>query len=344
MAAALEHERELRERQPDLQSPLQAQYESAGDHDLLRLVASPVDDAVTGLLAPLEGVTREELARLRASLTMDDLYTLLTFAKRQAVRSLRANDPLFAETGVVALGLVDLDRVDWRDLPWAMSLPMYVLAKEGADPAASVERMAAIAQQQVSDVARELAGHRWTADELAEWGYFEVQRPGLVGFVERSIGPWMPTVDLLGAALGIAEVIDRDVYETTSITVGGDLPEVWFPKIHRDAVERIAASAPAIAGIGTRARPTAGAAPESLQLTCFLAETEPDDGARLVGWAADNPDAFHASLALTYERFFVLLVARSFVQGTPSVETSERMERFRTPVTAVFEASATSSL
>lgn len=49
---------------------------------------------------------------------MRDFYTVLSYARRAAVRALRSNDAELACRGVAALSVIDENRIDWRDLAW----------------------------------------------------------------------------------------------------------------------------------------------------------------------------------------------------------------------------------
>ena len=75
-------------------SPLAGvEYQSSrGELDLFRFVPSAVDDAVLRFLESRQGVGSDDRAAVRAALTTDDFYTLLTFARRRGLSTLREND------------------------------------------------------------------------------------------------------------------------------------------------------------------------------------------------------------------------------------------------------------
>lgn len=115
-----------------------------GEYDLFRFVESETDElvALTALRA-LE-LRRQELVEFRDALTQDDFYTLLTFARRVAVRVLRGHaDQLSA--GWAAVGIVDLERVDWRDAAVAVGLLGYCAARTDTHLRAAVSRALTIA-------------------------------------------------------------------------------------------------------------------------------------------------------------------------------------------------------
>src|SRR5262249_6218694 len=63
-----------------------------GEGDLFRFVESSRDEVILRFIHYCRGLDPGERAQVRSSLRMDDFYTLLTFARRGALRALRAND------------------------------------------------------------------------------------------------------------------------------------------------------------------------------------------------------------------------------------------------------------
>src|SRR5687768_11060524 len=97
---ALAAEEQHRERHPALTSPLDGTHYQGHQFDLLQFVDSPIDGVVDALCRRFEAAGEAERDRLRAALTTDDLYTLVTFARRSAVRSLRGDDREPARLGM----------------------------------------------------------------------------------------------------------------------------------------------------------------------------------------------------------------------------------------------------
>ncbi|MFZ6005372.1 MAG: hypothetical protein ACOYXM_15720 [Actinomycetota bacterium] len=130
MALAQDVERAHQAANPKVESPLAdlAYDRWTGDFDLVRFRSSTTDEEIR---ARLEGWHHLVAADLRARLTMDDCYTLLAFARRAVVRSLRGDDLEWAEVGSHALALVSADRVDWRDLSWAAAVVAWQLQRTG---------------------------------------------------------------------------------------------------------------------------------------------------------------------------------------------------------------------
>ena len=134
LADAVEAEARHRAAHPDARlSPLSgAAYDLwAGDHDLVRFSPSPVDRVVRAVVTEFRNAPLEQRSTLRDRLTMDDCYTLISYARRTAVLAARESDTAAAGDAAVALAMIDADRVDWRDVLVALGLVGHVLVGLG---------------------------------------------------------------------------------------------------------------------------------------------------------------------------------------------------------------------
>ena len=138
------------------------------------------------------------------------------------------------------------------------------------------------------------------------------------GSASISLGPLL---------VGLADAIDADDYRTSSLTLSDGLPAVWFPKANRARVEAIVDGAEAGGSVSAQHRPGPGA--EAQQFTVFVLNAGTDElASELLRLAEHEEPTTHASLALAWRTTFVLVIARSWVQGTDGVETSETLGRF----------------
>ncbi len=276
-------------------------------------------------MSEYEALLADRQTSVRASLTTDDFYTLLTFTRRSALAALRGN-PASAREGVVALTATDAQRVDWRDVTVAAALLSYALGREG-DPRSPFLEAAEGAEATVAEILRRFA--REPATSLRPWGFREVETADGMVLFEDWGHPFRPTVDLTAVALSVAGVLAADVYRVTSIGVGSDLPTVWL-------------------GGGRPAAPLAGcvvihaALAPSQQLTVFLGEAATAEDAAAIASASATASALpHEALALSHERVCCLVIARSFVEGVPAFEQPGALQRFRLSLETLLTRSVT---
>ncbi|HEX5967466.1 MAG TPA: hypothetical protein VFY88_03230 [Intrasporangium sp.] len=297
-----------------------------GEYDHFRFVESANDDLVAAVTLGALELRGPELVELRDALTQDDLYTLLAFASRVAVRVLRGQaDQLLA--GCAAVGLVDSERVDWRDAAGAICLLSYSASRTGADAPTALDRALAIAQPGMARLIREYG----TSAEvgLSDFHYREVATAAGPALTRDDGKPFHPTLDLLSVAGALTQVVEADEYRVRQITTGTDISSAWLPSADPRAVEK--ARKRIRAGLRISAVPHGATSPFPPQsLSVYLAECTSLDDAELLTRASRHPGI--ASLAVSLGRLCAIVVARSNRQGLETTESSDGLERLRGPI------------
>ncbi len=342
LSAAQRHHETLEDGRP---SPLEGVgYDFwAGHHDLIRLVAAPADKTVRSLITLYRHTENEGRAGIRSALKMDDFYTLLTFARRNAVRALRANDPGLAADAVTAAALIDSERVDWRDILWALGLTTYVLRGLTTDADAVIGRAQGMAEPNVGEMLSRFIAVSDEDADLAAWGYMQVETAAGVGFVERGIADYAPTVDLIDIALEIAEVIDGDKYRVSSISAADELAPVWLPGASQDEADLAVDACRGCVNVSARLEPDAHSDVDAQQFNVFLIEASNEaDAGQLQDWAAPT-DGSHQAVSVQHGPLLCLVIARSFVQDVEPFETADSLSRFFEPFDAIVATAVASA-
>jgi len=298
-----------------------------GDFDLARFVDSEVDGGIAAAVEALVRKGPEAVAGLRASLGLDDCYTLLAFARRSAVRALRRADAVVAAAGVTAVALIDPEVVDERDIPGALVLPAYALDRLGTSVEGPFGEAAALAAPALAEMITGVRGYCSGAWALTDWGHLEVATAGGPGFVDWAGERYRPGADLIAVALRVAEVVDADAYLADRITAADGLYPIWLPGAGPAAARRLLDRVRGTVSVAARLRPQASGDGESQQFTTYLIEAKnAADARRLAAWAAFP--SRHAALALPLGALVCITVARSFVEGVGPRETAETLARF----------------
>jgi hypothetical protein len=333
MADAAKAEKRHRRRLRHSSSPLEdVEYDPAtGALDLHRWVESDVDAAVGAFVSSYLAMSAEEAAETRAALTMDDFYTLLAFARRSALASLRGQAEPSLRGGLAAVSAVALERLDFRDAQAAAELVAWAMARAGIDHAAELRRLKAHQEEALSEALRPLADR--PASELGPGPWRCVESGGNPVLAwDGFFGPYQPTLDVVRAATAVGDVLERDVYRVTDLQVAVELPDVWLTRAGGEEVGRALEGLSACLSVGTRLDPAATRRAEDQQLTVFLAEAATGPNAATVAGAAVSTKSFEA-LGVACGRACCVVVARSFVKGVRSYERPGTLERFREPVT-----------
>ena len=338
-ARAAEADRVWRsQRPPGHESPIGSEYDVwAGEMDLLRFSESELDPSINRLVSTYRVSPPDQRSKLRDRLSMGDCYALLTFARRSTVRAIRSQEPSVAVDGLVAVAMVDPQRVDRRDILQTVGLLYFALRRFGDEGASSVFReVATLSDSEVTSYIAAFPDQFGRDYKISDWGYLAVDTPEGLGLVEASIEPYDPTVDLLSAGLEIEAALDRDVYHA-SLTLRTALPGVWIGA-SADTPERPPAvdTIRACLTVTGRLRPDVGPPNGTQQMTVFVCETRHrDDAGRLAELATQTTaSADHVGFAFTDGPLIAVVVARSWVEGTSSYETQASVERFREPFMA----------
>jgi hypothetical protein len=132
MAQAIAAQRRHEEAHVDPNSPLADLSYSSIESRLWRWVDSSIDGRIESVVTDFAVLGEAERNSVRSGLSMDDFYTLLTFVRRRALAVLRGSEAKQIEPAFVSLAMIELERVDWRDLIMANSLVCYAGERIGA--------------------------------------------------------------------------------------------------------------------------------------------------------------------------------------------------------------------
>ena len=310
----------------------------AGDLSLADPVPRPADDALRAVSRSFAAAREKDRGKQIAATSMDDFYTLLQFAKRCAVFALRERRLDLVVDGLTAVAMIDPRRVDERDIP----SPLPVLAYAARTLRAAPEPLFASAAALARDGTREIiAGFlERSGRTLSDGCYAVVETPAGPGFVDMSIDDYDPTLPLPDIALALADAIGNDKYERGTVTIATDMPRIWLERVDDAALSRALRSVRAAASIHAGLRPGVAADGDhaSRGIIVFLTELADAESAAVLLRVAEAKSAIPSDVALLGAgagRLFCLIVARSFVQGVPPVETSQSLRRFEPRVAAI---------
>lgn len=310
-----------------------------GDLSLIAPTASSLDDEIRRVCNQYALCDTDERSKIRHSISMDQFYTLINFAKRAAVFGVReAKADLVAE-GLTAIAMIEQERIDFRDILWCLGLLYHAANKAGGNADEMFRAAAALAEPEVAEYFVNFLEQTPEYRNLrTSWGYDEVQTDDGVGFIGWGFNKYNPTIDLKSTIIDISEFVASDSYQPSQIEVATELPDVWLGSRDNATSRRILSSICAGASVSASLRPDKHADHDSQQFTVFLVETANESNAQaLYHLAQANKSPNHCKLALARSRLFCLVVARSFVDGVDAYETNESLTRFSDGFDAILE-------
>ena len=267
---------------------------------------------------------------------MSELYTLMTFSRRAAVFGMRERSVDWIRDSLRAIAMIELERVDYRDVTWALSIVAYAADRIGQDVGAMFSDSAALAEPRLAAFIRQHRRH--DARGGGPLFYREVETANGVGLVREgwSDAPYDPTVDMVRLAQEIADVVETDIYGAAEIEICTRLPEVWL-RVDRDEVRaRPLRDIRAGATIRAHLRPAEGRDHENQMFIVFINEVSgTEDAHDLQRLSVDARRQGSPIVGVASGCIFCLVVGRSVKQDVPSFETPTSLERFVSPITGI---------
>lgn len=339
-ADAHEAETKWRESGGGGNSPLpDKEYDSwRGDLSLIHPTPSPLDDEIRSICRQYARSNADDRSGIRHSISMDQFYSLINFAKRSAVFGVRENRGDLVADSLTAIAMIEQDRVDFRDILMCLGLLYHAANRAGGNADEMFRNAAALAEPEVAEFFVNFAEQTPEYRSLREsWGYDEVLTADGLGFIGWGFSAYNPSVDLKSVILDISELVVAD-YRVDSIEVATDLPGVWLGGQSDDESERVLTAVRAGASIHARLRPDKHPEYSSQRMMVFLVEAASESDAQWLSEMAQGSNSpICGRLALARSRLFCLVIGRSFSVGVDDYETDESLERFSDGLAAILE-------
>lgn len=335
MAKAAEAEKR-RQQQGPLESPLPKQgYDFwHGDQLLIDPAPSSLDDALREVVRKYAASKPQQRAVIRDSISMDGFYTLMTFARRSAVFAIRERNIEIARDGLIAVAMIDQERVDFRDIPTTLYLLYHAANRIGADANGMFRQVGKLSDTEVGQRIVQFVEHSHEWCSLRSSLFVEVQTEKGVGFIDRDVGRYKPTLDLESLVIAVARLVAADKYQPQSVSVETELPPIWLSRGKNADLDRVLATVRGGATIHARLRPNEHPKHADQGFFVFIVETsQPADAQILLRLSQAKDVQGHCMIGGAAGRLFALIVARSITEGVEAYETPKALARFEEGLT-----------
>jgi hypothetical protein len=331
LADAQAVERRRLERNPG-HSPLAGKsYNGESDgYQLFRISKSPLDETIRSLVRSFSRGSDQSRAELRDRLSMDDLYTLVQYSKRSAVFAMREKDPEFCADGLAALAAIDVERVDPRDLSWAIGIVDAAAAHIRADRMKLKATVLPLVVPASQAAFAELGSLDPERASFETWGYRVAASPSGLGLVRFEFEPYSPSVDLLKVAVRASDVVAAPRYPQAEFTLATSIPPVWLgsddPRV-KDVLNR--SSGTVMLRLSERNSAVLGGQLFNLY---FSELASASDAEWLASIAAKDQPGRAATAAFATGKMVCVGVTASTAVGKPSVESTDTLRLALQPV------------
>lgn len=327
MAAASAAQQRHEKAHGQLPSPVRHLSYSATECRLWRWSDSPVDSLIETKVATFAGLGDAERNSMRDRLSMDDFYTLLTFTRRCVLAALRNGDASKLEPAFAALAMIELERIDWRDLMMAKSMIGHAAQKLGA-PFADLAAMAGkLAEPRTAEVLADKHSGRVNLAEAC--GLQEVDTTEGLALFDTSYARFEPRADLAGKAFQCALALEENGYAIDRLQLASDLPLVWLRGGDSSANKRLVERFTGCITIGGVPLTDPEPMSSGQSLLVFLAEVASESDALEIAAAADICTTSVTQIGLATGRLCAIIIQRSWMADTPPMEDKRSLERLR---------------
>ncbi len=296
----------------------------------IRVTTNETDRKLREILETWQALSRESVAAIRDTLSVKDFYTLIGFAERAAMFTVRDTDPAWAVCAASGLAAIAGHQVDARDLIRAAQLTAWALRQASAEVMRAVENATSCSERDTKAI---LEGFLLDPPaSLRECGLELVVAADGLALIHDGFEPYAPTVDLIAMALELAATVDVDRYRVAAVELGAKLHEVWFrgPR-HANAKDAIARMK-GCASFHAFLHPSEGVDRHAFMV--FISQMQDAADAETLAAAALDADLGQAVLSAVAGSVCGVVIARSFVSGAEGLETTASLQRFTAPLAA----------
>jgi hypothetical protein len=328
---------------PDLPSPMPISGYNFDDGYLSLLNPKPLalDSEVAQLCRSTAALEPAAQVRVRQSISMDEFYSLLTFSRRMALFAMRERSVERLRDGLSAIALIELARVDHRDVPAALALLCHAALRIGQDARDLLGDASAIAEPDIARLMSDFANRSFDEQQLCEIsGLKEIDSKHGLGFVQYGFRPYSPTIDLSSVMIEIAGLLQADQYRPGGIQIATDLPPIWLRGVGETAVEDALRGVLGGASVSGFLRPEFHPTYESQWILVFVVELPNADQAQVLhDMSRRISPPNHSVLGCAQGPLFCLVIGHSILKGVASYETPASLARFEPGIAEVLRRS-----
>lgn len=301
---------------------------------LLNPTINSLDTALFDLCKTYEQCNIEQRLEFRRSISMDEIYTLLTFSKRVAVFGIRSQDKSLVKSGLVAIAMIECDRCDYRDILWALSLLYHSALRVSDSPEQIFFEAAELSEGKVSElITGFLKRDKKEKDLRSSWGYEEVQIDSGIGFINWGFKHYNPSKNITKLAIEISDYIRSDIYELGEVTAGTEIPAIWLLSNEDTEVSKVLNSAKGFVSISSRQRKSEFERQDSQLILIFVGQMQTESDAKfLLKRTQEISSESYCKIGIAIRDLFCILITRSYIVGVKPNETNETIKRFEKPI------------
>jgi hypothetical protein len=296
-----------------------------GDYSLISVSPLPLDNQLRKLVRSFRTWDTGKRQEVQQALSKKEILTLLLFVKRSAILAVNENSAERCEDGLLALSMIEVNHVDYRDVSAPVDLMSYAMAEIGADRKTLLDQAVSLATPRMMITLL----HAGRTLKISDLCYTEVRtEDGRLGLIPSGLAMYNPTLDMTKLALKIAAAVQSGKY-VADLRIREKTPSIWFAKEFRSGAEKLLKQA--LAGFvihGTLRKKHNLDASSQLFIQWVVEMPSESEAATLVEYigGGENLEG-RFSIGVNSGRLFSLLVGGSFQQDVPPFESQDSLAK-----------------
>ncbi|MES0489659.1 MAG: hypothetical protein ABUK01_06695 [Leptospirales bacterium] len=271
---------------------------------------------------------------IRRSITLDGIYTLFTYAKRSVVFSLRLKKTEFLQSAISSLMMIEVDRCDYRDLMVALAFTRYSAEILDFKLKEFIEIHEGDIDQSTNSYFDRFINKispNVSLQDLA--GYHPVEFNTGLGFVSTNYEKYFPDNPLHQILYDISNIICRDEYCGSSISIAGQVPRVWLSSENDKKFNSYSNDLNGCASMHAKLEKDM----ENILSIYILEFSNADSPELMLNGINTRASNRFARMIIVKKNILCIVVGRATVVGKKDYESNDTLQRFKKPILNVLD-------
>lgn len=306
----------------------------SSEQSLIDPVENDLDLKILQLCTSFKTYDVDKRKVTRNSLSLDNIYTLLEFTKRATIFGLRKKAQAYIDSGFIAIGMIDAERCDYRDILVTLSFLDYGLQKLNVTQNSIVPEAVKLCDGKTKKLTQDffqLGEKNRRIEETA--GYTAVETSRGISFIETGYEKYNPKCNLSKILFDISEYVYDDQYQKGRVAIRQDIPLIWLSAENDKKIVKALSGIAGTATLRTELRNDFSPQSGMQMLLIFLSEFNDDEAQQMLLQQVNktSPKTFKR-LSFAQDNIFCLVIQRATMVGLKEFESQESLKRFEKPI------------
>ena len=306
----------------------------ADEQSLIDPVENELDLKILQLCTEFKTNNDDKREEARNSLSQDNIYTLLEFAKRATIFGIRKKDQSYINNGLIAIAMIDAKRCDYRDLLVTLSFLNYGLQKLNLAQNSIIQETVKLSDGKTKKLIEEFFQSNEKSRRIEEMaGYTAIETGKGISFIETSYKKYNPKYNLAKILFEISDYVYSDKYLKGQVAIGEEIPLVWLSAENDNKIEKALTKTTGTAKLSTDLRKDFSPNSDMQMLLIYLIEFNDDKSQKIVleQLGKTSPTTFKR-ISVVQDNLLCVIVQRATMVDLEDFESQQSLMRLEKPI------------